>query len=352
MTPSYVVVVFGASGSGKSTLLQLLQQAGNQYSIHIKGTDRVARQYDGIEIRCVADLSTSEYDYIYQTYGHKYGIQRSQIDDALASARHHFIICNDPDVIRALKRDYGSSVRTILHTFDAPREALQSIQLERAIADDEINLRLAKTTALYRAYLENRELFDAVLPNHYGEPISALKSRLERVLLEFSTEDAWKVTAPLLERLSLFTQRLELLTTAHPTTTTVDPGYVYIIMAIREEDPAGEDVHQGIKRACLDLSLRAERVDEIQFTGQITEKILSSIRLAEFVVADLTYEQPNVYYEVGYADALGKPLVLLAAHGATIHFDLQGHKVLYYRNATELQTKLQSAILALRGRNG
>ena len=59
--------------------MELLQQAGGQYSIHIKGTDRQARKYDGVEIRCISEVSFREYDYVYQTYGHRYGIQESKL---------------------------------------------------------------------------------------------------------------------------------------------------------------------------------------------------------------------------------------------------------------------------------
>src|SRR5690348_9721117 len=130
---SLVVLIFGASGSGKSTLMDLLQQAGRQYSIHIKGTDRPARKYEGVEIQCVSQVSPDEYDYIYQTYGHRYGIQRKQIDEALKTNRHHFVICNDLPTIHAIKRDYGTAVRVIFHYFDAPRSALLMIQKSREI---------------------------------------------------------------------------------------------------------------------------------------------------------------------------------------------------------------------------
>jgi GTPase SAR1 family protein len=74
---SYIVMVFGASGSGKTTLMEQLMLGGGQYSIHIKATNRPARQYDDIEIQCVESVSPAEYDYIYSTYGYSYGIQRT-----------------------------------------------------------------------------------------------------------------------------------------------------------------------------------------------------------------------------------------------------------------------------------
>ena len=160
---SLVILIFGASGSGKSTLLEYLTRARRRYSIHIKGTDRARRNYDGIEIKYVSEVTHPEYDYIYETYGYRYGIQRVQIDAAITAKRHHFIICNDISVIQTIKRDYGSRVKVIFHHFDAPREALLQIQQARNISDDEIELRLAKTETLYRTFVEQRTLFDGVL---------------------------------------------------------------------------------------------------------------------------------------------------------------------------------------------
>ena len=137
---SLIIVIFGASGSGKSTLMELLMRSDKQYSLHFKGTDRPPRQFDGIEIRCVDHVESSEYDYIYQTYGFHYGIQRSQIDSALTENRHHFIICNNLEVIRALKRDYPNRVRVVFLDFDAPRETFHAIQAARKIHDNEIKL--------------------------------------------------------------------------------------------------------------------------------------------------------------------------------------------------------------------
>jgi len=163
-----------------------LINSGEQYSIHIKHTDRPPRQYDDIEIKCVKTFNPQDFDYIYQTYGFRYGIQKKQIDKAISENRHHFIICNDIPTIKELKRDYGSLVKAVFTYFDAPNDVLRQIQHDRQISDDEINLRLAKTNVLYRQFVDEWRLFDEILENHYGEDVALLTKRMENMLAEFT----------------------------------------------------------------------------------------------------------------------------------------------------------------------
>ncbi|HEX5760153.1 MAG TPA: hypothetical protein VF121_13260 [Thermoanaerobaculia bacterium] len=302
----YVIIVFGASGSGKSTLMETLAAAGGQYSIHIKATDRSRRKYDGIEINAVRAVLADEYDYIYQTYGYRYGIQRSQIDAALAKGQHHFVICNDIDIAREIKRDYGDRARLVFHYFDAPRSALLDIQKQRKIKDDEIDRRLAKIDVLYGVFVEEWSLFDGTLVNHFGEERMRLRQRMDRLLQEFTvrekqTRQTEQVARELLISLEHHLESSRRLTAVEP-----DASYAFVLMAMSGEDPSLEDTYAAIKRACAAVGVRAERVDDIQFTGQITEKILGSIEMAGVIIADVTHERPNVYYEIGYAQGQGE----------------------------------------------
>lgn len=286
----FIVIIFGASGSGKTSLMEMLQKAGKQYSIHMKATDRAPRKYDDIEIECVNEVSHEIYDYIYQTYGHRYGIQKLQIDKAIAEGRHHFIICNDISTIKSLKRDYGNLLKVIFLTFDAPREKLLEIQRSRNIDDDEIELRVKKINTLYRIFTENKELFDEVLPNSLDEDIYQMKIKMESILMGFRKQEEFERSRGVLDRLNTLAKSLETKFSYNDISSAkaIEPGYIFVIMAMKEDDPGLEDVHTTIKRTCSDQECKAERVDEIQFTGQITEKIQGSIRIAELVVADLT----------------------------------------------------------------
>jgi hypothetical protein len=48
------------------------------------------------------------------------------------------------------------------------------------------------------------------------------------------------------------------------------------------------------------------------------------------LVAELTGRNPNVFYELGLAHALNKPVVLVSASQADVPFDLHHIRVIYY----------------------
>jgi hypothetical protein len=71
--------------------------------------------------------------------------------------------------------------------------------------------------------------------------------------------------------------------------------------------------------------------------------VLQDILESEFVVADVTPANPNVYYEVGVADALGKPVILVAdrAQRQILPFDIAPNRTIYYENTIAGKKKFE-----------
>jgi hypothetical protein len=70
--------------------------------------------------------------------------------------------------------------------------------------------------------------------------------------------------------------------------------------------------------------------NEIFGAGKIMDQVWRGIRSAKVLIAELTTRNANVYYELGLAHALGKPVVLIAAKGEDVPFDIGHIRVVYY----------------------
>src|SRR6266481_5682051 len=132
-----------------------------------------------------------------------------------------------------------------------------------------------------------------------------------------------------------------------PSISTQPKSFVFVLMPF---DAAFDDIYKfGIKGAADDVGAYAERVDEQTFTEGILDRIFNQISKADVIVADMTGRNPNVFYEVGYAHALGKVVLLLTQNVADIPFDLKHRSHTVYGGKIEtlreaLARKLEWAI--------
>lgn len=117
----------------------------------------------------------------------------------------------------------------------------------------------------------------------------------------------------------------------------------FVIMPFSEEF---DDVFRiGIKETADKEDVKAYRLDEELFDEGMLDKIYSEIESADFIIADLSNRNTNVFYELGYAHAMGKLCILITESADNIPFDLK-HKrhIVYGGKLTYLQEQLQSNI--------
>jgi hypothetical protein len=119
--------------------------------------------------------------------------------------------------------------------------------------------------------------------------------------------------------------------------------FIFVLMPFDEKL---DDTYKfGIKGAAEDAGAYAERLDEQIFNEGMLERIFNQINKADVVVADMTGRNANVFYEVGYAHALGKSIILLTQSADDIPFDLKHQQHLVYDGSIiKLKTMLSSKI--------
>lgn len=119
--------------------------------------------------------------------------------------------------------------------------------------------------------------------------------------------------------------------------------YIFVLMPFAKEFI---DIYEyGIKACTKKLGCRCERVDKMEFNDRILDEIYRGIQRADLLIADMTGKNPNVFYEVGYAHALAKEVILLAQNEIDIPFDLKGHNfIIYSQSIKELIEKLERRV--------
>ena len=131
---------------------------------------------------------------------------------------------------------------------------------------------------------------------------------------------------------------------AQPGTANYRPNTAFVMMAIDDSKPELEDIWTGIKEVFKEFGIEAISANEIEHEEAITDRILSEIETSEFLIADLTYERPNVYYEIGHAHALNKRVILVRKNGTKVHFDVAHRNCPKYENATSLKRLLRKRL--------
>ena len=122
---------------------------------------------------------------------------------------------------------------------------------------------------------------------------------------------------------------------------------VFVVMTFREES---DDTYHTIERVCQSYGLRPDRTDQDPTTERIYKRIVTGIQRAALVVADVTLGSVNVYYELGFAEALGKDLIVVAKEGTKLPFDTNDIPTMFFKDQTRLERELSARIGRLTGR--
>jgi hypothetical protein len=132
------------------------------------------------------------------------------------------------------------------------------------------------------------------------------------------------------------------------------PLLCFVIMPFKPElGPVHEMICAAVRHTTGTEPIRA---DDISQPGTIIEQVKRHIEDADFCIGDLSGNNPNVMWELGYAHALGKPVIVLRQGTSDLPFDVRADRLFTYElNALDsarssLQEAISAVLAGLRGR--
>jgi guanylate kinase len=183
-----LIVLSGPSGVGKDAVLDRMKEKGLPFHFVVTATTRPPRggEKDGVEYHF---LSEEEYDRLLaedgllehaEVYGHRYGVPKAQVREALAQGR---------DVILRIDVQGAATIRKLapegLFIFLVPAsQAELEERLRRRETEDGSAFRLRMETA--GKEMACRDQFDHVVVNEQGK----LDEAVERVVAVIAAEKA------------------------------------------------------------------------------------------------------------------------------------------------------------------
>jgi len=124
------------------------------------------------------------------------------------------------------------------------------------------------------------------------------------------------------------------------------PGRCFVAMSF--DDSLDDAYRLGIKPAILDCQFDPVCLKDISTNAGITDRILSEIRLAQFVVADFTGQRGGVYFESGFARGLGREVIWSCRKDELhlVHFDIKHFGHVLWDDPPDLRRRLAESIRA------
>ena len=119
----------------------------------------------------------------------------------------------------------------------------------------------------------------------------------------------------------------------------VNPELTFVLMPFAERfDPIYSEI---IKPVVEQFGLMCIRADNLYHSKPIMEDIWKFLNEARIVIADVTGKNPNVFYEIGLAHAIGKEVIIISQSTDDIPFDLRHLRTFTYQDSVAGFRKLE-----------
>lgn len=106
--------------------------------------------------------------------------------------------------------------------------------------------------------------------------------------------------------------------------------YKKAFMAMKFGDPILTNIfHTVFKLSAERAGFELQKLDDVPKAGLIDDRLRAEIQSSDFIIADLTHDNLGAYWEAGYAEGLGKPVIYTCEKSkfelSKTHFDTNHH---------------------------
>lgn len=125
--------------------------------------------------------------------------------------------------------------------------------------------------------------------------------------------------------------------------TSVEENSVAVLMPFNSRF---DKQYATFREVCDSVGMVCHRSDERHNPGNLLSQIIEMILKSQIIVALIDGKNPNVFYEIGIAHSIGKPVIIVASKAKMddIPQDIIPERMLIYDNLSDLKIKLSKAL--------
>lgn len=118
-----------------------------------------------------------------------------------------------------------------------------------------------------------------------------------------------------------------------------------LVSAMMPFHPSFTPVYETLQQIAQDVGLQCYRADDIWENSAVIQDVVTLIDRSSLVICDCSTRNPNVFYEIGIAHALGREVILITQSAEDIPFDLRHLRFVQYLNNREGLAQLATRLL-------
>lgn len=118
----------------------------------------------------------------------------------------------------------------------------------------------------------------------------------------------------------------------------------FLITAFRSEL---DETFKILKDICQSFNIDLVRGDTIYKDGLIIDQVIDRIKDSDLIFADITFNNPNAFYEIGVAHTLNKPTILIIKeeYKDVVPFNIRGFRYVIYTDPESLKKEIPKYFL-------